>query len=61
MTTKNELAMSIAEAAGLIGVSKSTLYALAKCNELPGSRRVGTRIVIHREIFAEWLSQGSGF
>lgn len=61
MTTKNELAMSVSEAAELIGVSRSTLYAMAKCGELPGSRRIGTRIVIHREVFTEWLSQGSGF
>jgi excisionase family DNA binding protein len=61
MTTKNELAMSIAEAAGLIGVSKSTLYALAKRSELPGTRRIGSRIVVHRQVFNEWLSEGSGF
>lgn len=61
MTNKNELAMSIAEAAGLIGVSRSTLYDLANQGKLPGSRRIGTRIIIHREVFTEWLSQGSGF
>ena len=60
MKNENKLAMSIPEAANLIGVSKSTLYALAKCGELPGSRRIGTRIVIHREVFQEWLSQGTG-
>lgn len=61
MTNKNELAMSIAEAAGLIGVSPSTLYALANQGKLPGSRRIGTRIVIHRGEFTNWLSEGQGF
>jgi len=60
MTNKNELAMSIAEAAGLIGVSPSTLYALANQGKLPGSRRIGTRIVIHREEFTNWLIEGQG-
>ena len=60
MTRKNELAMSISEAAELIGVSTSTLYALAKSGGLPGSRRIGTRIVVHREAFTDWLSQGQG-
>lgn len=60
MTNKNELAMSIAEAAGLIGVSRSTLYALANQGKLPGTRRIGTRIVIHRGEFTNWLIDGQG-
>ena len=52
--------MSINEAAIEAGVSISTLYTLANQGELPGARRLGKRIVIHREVFQEWLRQGVG-
>ena len=52
--------MSIAEAAIEIGVSESTLYSLANQGKLPGARRIGKRLVIHREIFHEWLRSGQG-
>ena len=52
--------MSIAEAATEAGVSESTLYALANQGRLPGARRVGKRIVIHRGVFEEWLRSGQG-
>ena len=59
-TDKQPVAMSIAEAAEQAGVSTATLYALANQGELPGARRIGKRIVIHRGIFEEWLKAGSG-
>lgn len=52
--------MSVAEAAAKAGVSESTLYSLSHQGRLPGARRVGKRIVIHREVFAEWLRNGRG-
>lgn len=52
--------MSINEAAVDAGVSVSTLYTLANQGGLPGARRIGKRIVIHREVFQEWLRQGVG-
>jgi excisionase family DNA binding protein len=52
--------MSIAEAAVEAGVSEATLYALANTGNLPGARRLGKRIVIHRETFEEWLREGRG-
>jgi excisionase family DNA binding protein len=62
MTTVQErpIGMSIQEAAAEAGVSESTLYALANRNKLPGARRVGKRIVIHRLTFEEWLRTGQG-
>lgn len=49
------VAISIREAANLAGVSTATLYSLANRGELPGSRRIGKRIIIHRETFTRWL------
>ena len=52
--------MSILEAADQAGVSTATLYSLANQGKLPGARRIGKRIVIHRETFLRWLSEGMG-
>lgn len=41
-------------------VSESTLYSLANQGKLPGARRLGKRIVIHRARFEEWLKTGTG-
>ena len=54
------IGMSISEAAIEAGVSESTLYALANQGKLPGARRVGKRIVVHRETFENWLRSGMG-
>ena len=60
ITTDPPIGMSISEAATQAGVSESTLYALANQGKLPGARRVGKRIVIHRETFLRWLADGMG-
>lgn len=52
--------MSIAEAAAEAGVSESTLYSLANQGKLPGARRIGKRIIIHRDTFLSWLAEGMG-
>ena len=52
--------MSISEAAIQAGVSEATLYSLANQGKLPGARRLGKRIVLHRETFLTWLSNGMG-
>ena len=54
------IGMSITEAATESGVSESTLYALANQGKLPGCRRLGKRLVIHRATFFEWLRDGNG-
>ena len=62
MTTVQEkpIGMSIQEAAAQAGVSEATLYSLANQQRLPGARRVGKRIIIHRNTFEEWLRSGQG-
>ena len=57
---KEPVGMSIAEAAAQAGVSTATLYALANKGELPGCRRIGKRLIIHRQMFADWLKAGFG-
>lgn len=60
ITKKPPIGMSIAEAADQAGVSTATLYGLANRGQLPGARRIGKRIVIHRGVFEEWLREGAG-
>ena len=60
-TKKINMTMTVLEAAEEAGVSESTIYMMAKENRLPGARRIGSkRIVIHREVFEEWLRTGKG-
>jgi excisionase family DNA binding protein len=51
---------SISELAAEYQVGESTLYALAARGQLPGARRLGKRIVVHRGQFEEWLRSGNG-
>ena len=50
------IGMSVAEAAAEAGVSESTIYAMFHTGELPFARRLGHRIILHREKFAAWLA-----
>ena len=50
--------MSITELAERLGVSPSTAYELAKCNELPfPAMKVGDRVLISRRAYDSWLAQ----
>jgi excisionase family DNA binding protein len=51
---------SIPELAKDFGVSEATLYNLANREELPGARRVGRRILVHRATFEAWIAAGHG-
>ena len=59
-TEKPKAGASIPELALEFGVSEATLYALANSGKLPGARRLGKRIVVHRETFEEWMRTGQG-
>ena len=52
--------VSIPELAEEFGISETTLYGLANTDQLPGARRLGKRIVIHRTTFEAWLAEGMG-
>ena len=60
ITREPPIGMSITEAAAQAGVSPATLYGLAKEGRLPGARRLGHRIIVHRARFSEWLESGMG-
>ena len=47
-------------ATGKVRQVPSTLYELANQGQLPGCRRLKKRLVIHREVFTDWLRSGQG-
>jgi excisionase family DNA binding protein len=51
---------SIPELSAEFGVSETVLYNLANSGRLPGARRLGKRIVVHREAFERWMQEGRG-
>lgn len=52
-----KMTLSVREAAELIGISKPKMYELIHSNEIP-SIHVGKKIVIARQAFMDWLSEG---
>ncbi len=42
---------------GPYGLSKSIAYGMARRGELPGSIRIGRRILIHRATLESWLAE----
>ena len=57
---EQQMAISIKEAAQMLGVYTATLYSIADEGKLPGARRLGKRIVIHRTTFEKWWKEGTG-
>lgn len=53
-----ELAMSVAEAARALGVSRDAVYELVRRGEMP-HLRVGRRVIIPRQALERWLA-GAG-
>ena len=54
-----KLGMSVAEAAGELGVSRPVMYELVNRADFP-KIKVGRRIVIPRQAFAAWLLKEAG-
>jgi excisionase family DNA binding protein len=48
--------LTVDEAAGLLRVNRKTLYELIQRGELPGVRRLGRAIRIHRPTLIRWLA-----
>lgn len=46
--------LSVAQAAGFLGVNVKTLYAAINAGEVPG-RKIGRRVVVLRDSLLEWL------
>ena len=45
----------VARAADLLGVSRSTAYALANAGTLPGVTKLGPRFVVRTAVLCRWL------
>ncbi len=52
-----KMTLSVREAAELIGISKPKMYELIREGEIP-SIHIGKKIVIARQAFLDWLSEG---
>lgn len=48
--------ISVNEAAGLLGISRSLAYEWLRRNELPGAVIVGTRAWVRRAVLERWLN-----
>ena len=58
---EERLTLTIEQAAGLAGISRSLAYDLARRGELPGVVRLGRRLLVSRVKFVEFLSgDGAG-
>jgi excisionase family DNA binding protein len=51
------LMLRVAEAANLMGISRSKTYELISRGELPGIRRIGSAVRINRQVLEAWLAE----
>ena len=52
--------MDVRELTELLGLNRKTVYGLIASGEIPGVRRLGRRIVVHRATVIRWLGNGQG-
>jgi excisionase family DNA binding protein len=53
-------AMDVRELTALLGLNRRTVYNLIACGQIPGVRRLGRRIVVHRGTVIRRLGNGQG-
>ena len=53
--TPERLALSVSEAAALLGVSRPTMYAVTRRADFDAVIRIGSRTLIHRGKLEAWL------
>ena len=53
----DKIAISMAEAAQMLGVSRPTMYAIAKRDDFDADFKIGTRTLIHRAKLEEWAAK----
>lgn len=58
MPTNEKLALSVSEAAELLGLSRPTVYKLMRRDDFP-VLRIGTRTLIHRAKLEAWVAAQS--
>jgi excisionase family DNA binding protein len=54
------LILTADEAAGLLRVDRKTVYGLIARGEMPGARRLGRAVRIHRDTMLTWMAHGQG-
>lgn len=59
MDEKRKIALSVSEAAALLGVSRVTLYQYIKRDDFPAAR-IGGRVLIPRDKLQLWLEKQAG-
>ena len=51
--------MHVRQAAIWLGIPESTLYQKAAKGEIPGARRIGKHLLIHRPTVVAWFASGN--
>ena len=54
------LVLTVEEVAELLRLNKKTVYSAAASGEIPGVRRIGTRLRFYGPVLAKWLETGTG-
>jgi len=52
--------LTVDELAALLRLDRKTVYSMVKRGEIPGVRRFGRAVRIHRETVLRWLADGLG-
>ncbi len=52
--------LTVDEVAVVLRVDRKTVYAAVRDGEIPGVRRVGRAIRLHRDTVLKWLADGQG-
>ncbi len=55
MSTKEKIALSVSEAAEMLGISRPSLYRLTHRDDFP-VMRIGGRTLIHKQRLEEWAA-----
>lgn len=59
MAAEKKIAVSVSEAAQLLGLSRPTVYKLIHRGDFP-VMRIGSRTLVHREKLEEWAAAQTG-
>ena len=60
MSTTEKLALSVAEAAELLGVSRPLMYEIVRREDFTAAFKVGTRTLISRSGLEAWIEAQAG-
>lgn len=52
--------MDVEELSAMLGLNRKTTYNQITLGQIPGVRRLGRRIVVHRATVLDWLRNGQG-